>query len=721
MSSSDFLSDDYKSNDESSSAGSNINFRHYWHILLERRWLVIATFIGVFSLGVLYLFKAPKIYRATARLQIDREYDNVFQSSEGLVYDSRQEDYLQTQYRKLKGDKIIAAVRAKLNLDEDERYRDARDINQEIADDIRVNPVRLSRLVDVHVDHTNPETASDIANALTEKFVELNLSFRMKKTYDTVDELEHEAMKLKETWDAKERAVHEYVKGLGVLSIEENQDVLFQGLSTAKQELTMAETQRAVANAAAEQVTGLISGGTNVDSVASLPIVAGDATVAQLKADIASAQATLDQLLTKYKDGWPQVKEMRATLASLRRSLNNRYSELVASIQNEAELANRRVAKLNEVVDEMEEKQIELQSNRIQYDILKRDAETEKALYQSLMTRVKELSVGSASESNNIFIENRASIPYKQVRPDPVIVILLGIFGGMVSGVGLAFFVNYLDDSIKSQDDVETYLRLPFLGYIPTIKSNLQVERDLQSHIHPQSSAAEGFRTLRTTISLMPNYDKLQTISVTSSIPSEGKSLISTNLAIVIAQTGAKTVLVDADLRRPALHKAFSLQTQIGLATYLKGEVDDCAAITHRTEVPNLDIICCGAIPGSPSELAASARMSRLLKELQSRYDRIIVDCPPVSAVSDPLVVASRTDGVVMVTKFNKVRREHAKKTSRRLAEAGVKILGVCLNDIDFEGKDSYYYSYYYYQNRYYTSHYSDEADTETRVGRHAS
>ena len=254
---------------------------------------------------------------------------------------------------------------------------------------------------------------------------------------------------------------------------------------------------------------------------------------------------------------------------------------------------------------------------------------------------------------------------------------------------------------------METYLRLPFLGYIPNIKTNSVLERDMQAHLHPQSNAAEGFRTLRAAIALSPGSDKYRVVAVTSTIPAEGKSLVASNLAIVMAQTGLKTLLVDADLRRPSVHKVFRLQSPIGLSSYLLGKVSRVDEFVHTSEVPHLDVVCCGAVPSSPSELAGSKRMRQFLEEVRGRYDRVILDCPPVSAVSDPLIIASLSDGVTFVTKFNKIRRDHARKTIQRIQDSGIHILGVVLNDIDFEGKDSYYYSYYYYQNRYYSSHYS--------------
>jgi capsular exopolysaccharide synthesis family protein len=184
-------------------------------------------------------------------------------------------------------------------------------------------------------------------------------------------------------------------------------------------------------------------------------------------------------------------------------------------------------------------------------------------------------------------------------------------------------------------------------------------------------------------------------------------------MAIVNAQTGLRTLLVDADLRRPSVHKAYQLHSPVGLSAFLTHETDDIGTLVHKTEVPNLDVVCCGAVPSNPSELIGSPRMVEFLNRMKERYDRVVLDCPPISAVSDPLIISAMADGLVYVTKFNKIRREHGRKSIQRIQNAGIHILGVVINDIDFEGKDSYYYSYYYYSNRYYSSHYKNTGKSE--------
>jgi len=388
----------------------------------------------------------------------------------------------------------------------------------------------------------------------------------------------------------------------------------------------------------------------------------------------------------------------------------------LVTVRNRAKILGRQREQLQQVVKEEEDKQFALNQLSIQYDVLKREAENSKNIYSNVLVRMKETELMSRMTSNNMLIRDEASLPLRPVKPRIALTIVVGIIGGLAVAFGLAFFVNYLDDSIKSQDDVESYLRLPFLVYIPNIKSNSVVERDLQAHLHPQSNAAEGFRTIRATIALTHKPEKFRVLSITSTIPSEGKSLVASNLAIVHAQTGLRTLLVDADLRRPSVHKAYQLHSPVGLSAFLTKTSDNIDEMVHNTEVKNLDVICCGAVPSNPSELIGSARMMEFLQRVRSRYDRVILDCPPVSAVSDPLIISAMSDGVVYVTKFNKIRREHGRKSVARIQNAGIHILGLVINDIDFEGKDSYYYSYYYYQNRYYSSHYKTATPSKEKA-----
>lgn len=685
---------------------NQINLRQYWHMVLERRWLVITAFVSVLLLTAIYLFRAKPVYESTVRLQIDRDSGNVLNIKDAIALDSREQDYLQTQYKNLQGRTLLESVVKKLHLEQDPRYAGARDKVAALQGDVTIVPIRLSRLVDVRVQHTDPKAAETIAQKLAEMFIEENKEQRAHQASEAYTWLKDEVESSKNKVTEAEEAVAKY-RSTKSVSIEDSDNIIRQSLVQAQSDLGKLRTETQMAEQEIEQVDQLLKEGKPIESI---PAVAQSQTVQALRKEIALKEGALAGLLKRYRDKWPAVIDARSQIQKLSESLQEECEKQITTIRNHAEILKQQEKQLVKAVQEQEQKLLSLNQERIKYDVLKRDAENSKTIYTTLLNRFRETELTSKLTPENMSIRDRASEPLRPVKPRVAITIVLGFMGGLGVALALAFFVSYLDDSIKSQDDVENYLRLPFLGYIPNIKANSVVERDLQAHLHPQSNAAEGFRTIRATISLTHKPDQFRVLAITSTIPSEGKSLVASNLAVVHAQTGLRTLLVDADLRRPSVHKAFQLHSPVGLSAYLMKNTEDLDEIIHNTEVPNLDVVCCGSVPSTPSELIGSARMMEFIEKVRGRYDRVILDCPPVSAVSDPLVIAAMSDGVIYVTKFNKIRREHGRKSVARIQNAGIHILGLVINDIDFEGKDSYYYSYYYYQNRYYASHYKTGA-----------
>jgi len=696
--------------ESSASPAANINLRHYWHVILERRWLVIATFVSVFVLCLVYLYKAPKIYQATTRIQIDRE-SSTFNLQDLVVSGGADTDYLQTQYKNLMSRSLIEAVIKKQKLNEDPRYAKELDVAQAVADDITVAPIRMSRLVDVRVEHTNPKKAADIANTLVEEFIEQNAVLKQKRTLDTLFFLKAQANSLEKDVQEAEEKLHNYRTQVKFVSLDERYNVIAEALSQAQSRYTDAKARAENAETVIVELEQHVKAGKPIET---FPAVASDPVVKDLQRQLTTLENDLAVLLKRYKDKHPTIIAARSRIDETRKSLDRAVQNLVETLRAEARLTRVTEQTIASNVKDWEERLTEWTKAKKDYDILVRKADTSKTLFNLVLSKMKEVELLGKDRANNIRIVDPASVPVKPVKPRIVTTLLLGAFGGLAVALGLALFVNYLDDSIKTQDDVETYLHLPFLGYVPNIKSNSVVERDLQSHLHPQSNASESFRTVRAAIALGSKAGKMRVLTVTSTIPSEGKSLVASNLAIVTAQTGLKTLLIDSDMRRPSVHKAFQLHSPVGLAAYLMEKAQSIDELIHTTDVPNLDVVCCGATPSQPSELLGSRRMMQFMQEVSKRYDRIIMDCPPISAVSDPLVLSAMADGVVYVTKFNKIRREHARKSIQRLLDAGIHICGVVLNDIDFEGRDSYYYSYYYYQNRYYSSYYRSRSTGST-------
>lgn len=672
-------------------------------MLLERRWLVITSFFSIIILTAIFLVRATPIYQASARLQIDRESGDPLNLRDSFALEAREQDYLQTQYKNLQSRTLIQTVVNSLNLTKDPRYAKAVDPVAAVQRDISIVPIRLSRLVDVRVEHPDRKKATEIANLLAKTFVEQNLHQKQNRSVDAVVWLRTQVEAAGSKVSKAEADLHAYREANNQVSLEDSENIVRQALVSAVEQLSRVRADAAQAAQTVLEVERMINNGEPSDTI---PAVAMSPIVQKVRAEIDLEEANLAGLLKRYRDKWPAVQMARAKLASLKENLALECEKQIQTVRNNALILAQNEKKLAELVRAEEERQQKLNSLKIHYDLLRRLAENNKAIHSNVLMRMNETELMSRMSSNNMRVVDPAVEPLKPVKPRVALTIAAGVLGGLVVSLGLAFFVSYLDDSIKSQDDIETHLRLPFLGYIPNIKTNSVVERDLQAHLHPQSNAAEGFRTIRATIALTHKPEKFRLLSITSTIPSEGKSLVASNLAIVHAQTGLRTLLVDADLRRPSVHKAYQLHSPIGLSAFLTRETDDLNSLIHNTEVPNLDVVCCGAVPTNPSELIGSPRMLDFLEKVKGRYDRIVLDCPPISAVSDPLIISAMSDGVVYVTKFNKIRREHGRKSIQRIQNAGIHILGVVINDIDFEGKDSYYYSYYYYQNRYYSSHY---------------
>ncbi|MCS1411535.1 MAG: Tyrosine-protein kinase YwqD [Verrucomicrobia subdivision 3 bacterium] len=682
------------------------SFRHYWHVILERRWLVIIAFFLVLTLAVFYVLNATPIYLAVARLEIERLSSGLLNlGGPTLSLNYRDHDYLQTQYKNLLSRTLIQKVVNKLDLREDERY-DQDDPLGAVLEDISIVPIRLSRLVDIRVQHPSSKQAAKIANTLAELFLADNLDQRKEKAWESFLWLQNEVEALEREVQNADLEVHRYRVRHAMVSLEENQNIIAQALRQAQQDHDAAKKFANDMSRLALKVNEAERDGVDVETI---PYVADSKLISQLRAQLAIDQAELARLLKRYKDKFPAIIGLRQKIQNQKDSIKTEAQKVIATLKQRLAISREQESAALENLRMVEAEQHQLSEKKVEYDVLVRKAKRSKFFYELVLGEAKEMNLSSKESMQNMRIVDRATAPFKPFKPNRVLTLILSVIGGIGVGIGLAFFVNFLDDSIKSQDDVEIYLRLNLLGYVPNIRMKSVIERDLQAHLHPQSTSSEGFRTIRASVSLAHPEDSLRVTAITSTIPSEGKTLTACNYAIVTAQTGLKTLLLDTDLRRPSIHNAFQLPSPVGLTQYLFGRVASIDEITHSTELPSLDIICSGTVPTSPSELVGSEEMKSFIAEVRKKYDRIILDCPPVSAVSDPLVIASLCDSAIMVIKFNKIRRDHARRSVQRVQDAGVKIIGAIINDIDFEGRDSYYYYYCYYQNRYYASHYQNE------------
>lgn len=357
------------------------------------------------------------------------------------------------------------------------------------------------------------------------------------------------------------------------------------------------------------------------------------------------------------------------------------------------------LAETNAKIDSETTRFLDLNQKMVQYNLLKKDVESNQQLYTSMLTQAKETGVSEKIEASSISVVDFAKPPDAPYKPKKIQILLISVVLAIFSGIGLVFFVEYLDSSIRTAEDVSNYLNLPFLGYLPSVlkEAKTDSERALISFQKPQSTITESYRSVRTSILFAYPEDKpLKTILVTSSIPGEGKTFAACNLAIVFAQMNERVLLIDIDMRRPKVYKSFHADQKNGMSDFLAGTID-LEKIIKPTEIRNLSLITSGTIPPNPSELLSSAKIRTFFEQIKTRYDRIIVDSPPVLNVADTSILANIADGIILVIKGASTRLEGVNRAKDKILQSKGRIIGAIVNNIMPEKEDRYYYYHYYY------------------------
>jgi len=363
----------------------------------------------------------------------------------------------------------------------------------------------------------------------------------------------------------------------------------------------------------------------------------------------------------------------------------------------------------NKKIEQETNRLLDLNQNLVQYNMLKKEVESNQQLYTVMLTRTKETDVSEKIETSRIRILDSAKPPSVPFKPQKKKAINSSILIALFCGIGLSLFLEYLDSSIRTAEDVSSYLSLPFLGYVPSVtkEAKSDSERNLICFQKPQSTITESYRAVRTSIIFASPEDKpLKSILITSSLPAEGKSFVTSNLATVFAQVNERVICLDIDMRRPKLHKAFNIENKNGISNFLIGTVD-LEKIIRPTNIPNLSFICSGTIPPNPSELLSSAKIRLLLEELKQKYDRIIIDSPPILSVADTSLLSNIVDGIIFIVKGASTRLEATVKAKAQILKAKGRIIGVVINNIEPEKEDRYYYYHYYY---------SEEAKKQAKI-----
>jgi succinoglycan biosynthesis transport protein ExoP len=555
-------------------------------------------------------------------------------------------------------------------------------------------------LVEIVYSSPDPQYATLAANTLAREYVQQNLDLKLSNTTNTIIWLTEELNKQRQKVEGAERAMAEYREGQNAMSLDDGQNIVVARLNSLNDAVTKAKTSRLQKEAAYRQLGNLKGDSADADS---FPLIAQNPTIQEIKQQLASLNSEKAKLSQRYGANHPAMETITRQIESASARLRSETAKVLESIANDYRAALAEERNLAGSLEDQKKQAVDLNRKSITYSILQREAESERQVYNALLQQEKELRVVSNSRANNVQVMDDAEVPGGPYTPNHGRDWLMAIVLGLALGVGLAYSVEYLDDTVKLPDDVTRRLKLPLLGLVPAVAGGkLPVLTSPVPH-----DFGEAFRSLRTSLVFTNGSPGNRTIAVTSTQPLEGKTTTACNLAIALALGGARVMLIDADMRRPGLHRTMELPNEVGLSHILTGQARVREAV-QRTSESNLFVMSAGHVPPNPSELLHSERMKQLIANLEAGpFDWIIMDTPPVLAVTDAVILAPYMSGLVFVIGAEMTRRAHAERAIQTIQGGKPNIIGAVLNRVDLN-RNKYYYSRYY--GYHYKSYYGNSS-----------
>ena len=752
-------------------AGGKVQLGEYWRAVRQRLWLVIGITLTVTVLVALYMARKQDVYVAQARVQVNNENS---QSGGGIKgsqviysYPMADPNYFNTQMQILSGPGLLRRVAKTLDLEHNRDFfrrpdsqktstwqnllrmfnlGDRKAAPAPVVEDnslqtksiaptaaredpneaerlqpyveylqgsLKVDRVMDTRLIDIGFTHADPAIATKVVNTIAEVFVLSNLEKQTDTNANQTDVMDKRIAELQtEVRNGEERLLN-YAKNNQVVSFEGNQNTVVERFVALNQQLLQAESERKSAEAALQAAS---APGAAAAQVAAARSAQAEGAIAQLRQRRA-------QLLTKTTEEWPEVKEIDRQIADLQNQMaeskNQNVATLLTNLRTAYQQALAREKSIRAAFDQQKAETLTQNQAAINYRILQQEVNTNKGLLDSLLVSSKENDLIRAGTANNIRVVDYAVTPRSPVGVNRLMGVMVAFPLSLVFGIALAILLDFLDDTVKSEHDVERYFRLPTMGVIPSLQSlkHLRKLGDKSSTSlglakrnghevfrivitdEPRSPLAEAYRHLRTSLLLSSVGGPPKVILVTSTLPSEGKTTTATNLAVTLAQGGADVLLIDGDLRRPCLHTVFNLENDRGLSTIISSNssADNVQEMIAHDEQSRLSVLTSGPMPPNPADHLGSEKMRLLLKAFGSTYKHVVIDSPPLSSFTDGILLATMADSVVFVMQGRRASREAIRRASRMLNDVGVSITGVVLNNVRITRDDRYYsYQQYY-------------------------
>jgi len=702
----------------------------YLLILRKHQWLILSFFLTVVTIVSVATFRMRPVYVAKATIEIDRENSNIlpFQGTDPYDYMTDLENYIETQSRILTSETLALQTVRNSGLAAHPDFSGGGPISEAIATgslanqkkppeiaaflgSLNVKRIPNSRLMEVSFESTDPQLAARILNSHLDNYIEQNYRSKYDATTQASKWLAGQLDELRVKVEKSENARIEYERQNQIWAVDDKSNITTQRLSDLNKELTDAQTESLKREALYEFAE---SG--DLDGV---PELRDNSVLQDMQKKRSDLSVQYTDAVNQYGPNFPKVQRLQAQIKEVDDQMIRERKGIIVQLKNDYREAKQREELLSKALDQQKADTNLMSEKLVQYNILKRDAEANKALYDGLLTKLKEAGITRGLQSSNIRVVDPAMVPSTPARPAKARNIALAFLVGLVGGAGLALLREYLDNTVTTPDDVETLAGLPSLAVVPAFagsggpKNRSKFLKGASSNGHekrielvaqhlPKSQMSEAFRALRTALLLSRADKPPQVILVTSALPREGKTTAAANLAVTLAQLGDKTVLVDADLRKPGIGRLLNLGSgkYAGLSSYLAGvSTLDLVTVPHPA-IPNLAAIPTGPLPPNPADLLSSHKMSDAIAELRKKYKFVVIDSPPIMAATDAVILSVQADGVLLVVRSGETPKAAFTRTRDLLTSVNSRLLGVVLNAVDASAPD-YYYSYRYYPYSY--------------------
>jgi len=681
-----------------------------WHeilvIVMERFWFGLAVALAVFLFVFFRLTQAVPYYRSTAVLMVEASQLRVLNYQDVVVPNVRSLDYFNTVIQLLHSQKMMEKALEQSGLDKHPGFlpgvEGLRAKAAAALGLVTIQALDRTRLIHISVEYTDPVIASELANAMANAYIRQELENRMTASMQAVEWLKLRSVEYREKLEQGMQALQEYRENAQSVSLEEDQNIVIAKLKSLNESLTAAQTERIDAQSRWESIKSKVAKLMpieNPDNLNNLKMIVpelNNAVLSESLSRLGNQQQQVSQLRERYKPQHPDFKAALQLENRLNLEFKTAFIAAIYGVRSQYEKLLAREESLKKALQEQEQQAFQLTRQLVRYNDMKRNVEADQQIYESVIARMKEASMVETLPSDVIRLAEEALPGRRPVRPDRTRVLIRGVMIGLGAGLGIIFLLYYTDHRFRRNEEIERSMGVSVLAALPVIQGRSVRERGMIAYEQPTGEVAEAFRTLRTIIGINPAVKTAKVLLLTSTQPSEGKTLVSVNLALSYAQDNRRTLLIGADLRRPTFNKIFKdLQLHQGLSDVLLGSKSWKEAL-QAPSIPNLDVLSSGSTVDRPVELLGSSRFLEMLTEMRNDYDQIIIDAPPVLGISDTLVMLKHADGVLFVVRYGVTHSLGAVQAMKRVVASGTPCIGAVMNSVDLRSlANSYYYRRY--------------------------